>query len=74
MHDRAARDCIRGRHHIFHADSGWCIRGCGNRDDGRIVTWLGGVIDPGPTYTADELAELRARRALREADVEGLFR
>jgi len=53
----------RGLSHSFDPLSGWCIFGCGNRDDGRIVTFAGQVIEKGPTYTGEELGFLQARSA-----------
>jgi hypothetical protein len=45
--------------HEYHPTSGWCIHGCGNRDDGRLVWMTGGtVVNPGPEYTPEQLANL----------------
>ncbi|RZU64595.1 hypothetical protein EV379_0898 [Microterricola gilva] len=42
--------------HDFHPDSGYCIHGCGNRDDGRVIVMTSGrVLIPGPTYTREQL-------------------
>ena len=51
----------KGFSHSFDPLSGWCLFGCGNRDDGRIVTRDGQVIEKGPQYTAEELGFLQAR-------------
>lgn len=48
--------------HEFDSTSGWCVHGCGARDDGMLVrTVTGKVLRPGPTYTEAELATIRAR-------------
>lgn len=47
--------------HVYHPISGWCIYGCGNRDDGRITTREGNQIEPGPKYSDDELAQMKTR-------------
>lgn len=44
--------------HDFHPVSGWCLNGCGLREDGRHLTTAGSVIDPGPEYTPEDLATL----------------
>lgn len=47
MHD--CRPYRAGRPHMFSPVSGWCVHGCGVRDDGRVVNVLtGSVIAPGP--------------------------
>lgn len=51
----------KGFSHSFHPLSGWCIFGCGNREDGRIISRDGKVIEKGPQYTGAELADLQAR-------------
>jgi hypothetical protein len=51
----------KGFSHSFDPLSGWCLFGCGNREDGRIVTRDGRVIEAGPTYTGQELGYLSAR-------------
>lgn len=51
----------KGFSHSFDVLSGWCTFGCGNREDGRIVTRDGVILDPGPNYTPQELAYLQAR-------------
>jgi len=43
-----ATDCRPGKTHRFATASGWCLWGCGVRDDGRIVTRGGAVVRPGP--------------------------
>jgi hypothetical protein len=53
---REPRQCLpfrvdRGKTHRFDPDSGWCVYGCGNRDDGMITTREGNVIRFGPDYT-----------------------
>lgn len=52
----------KGRSHTYDVLSGWCIYGCGNRDDGRIVTREGNVIEKGPQYTNAELGDMLARQ------------
>lgn len=32
--------CVRDLEHKFDATSGWCLNGCGWRDDGRSQYWL----------------------------------
>lgn len=44
--------------HDFDRLSGWCLYGCGLRDDGRHQSTGGAVIDPGPEYTPDQLDQL----------------
>lgn len=64
---RAAEDCVPGRSHRFDRLSGWCGWGCGNRDDGRIVTRHGVVLRRGPTYSMEALASIRATFAAEAA-------
>jgi hypothetical protein len=45
----SAIDCRPGRQHRFNRQSGWCVYGCGNRDDGRIVTRGGAEVRPSAT-------------------------
>jgi len=47
--------------HSFDPLSGWCLFGCGNREDGRIITRDGQVIEKGPQYTSEELGYIKAR-------------
>lgn len=54
-----ARDCIQGKTHRFDPTSGYCIHGCGNRDDGHVTTRKGDVVFDGPMYTPEELAGFR---------------
>lgn len=63
MYTPFATHCIRqrtekGLTHSYDRKSGWCKHGCGNREDGRITTREGNVIDQGPTYTDNELADI----------------
>ena len=51
----------KGFSHSFDPLSGWCIFGCGNREDGRIISRDGRVIERGPGYTGTELEYLAAR-------------
>lgn len=44
--------------HRFDGESGWCLNGCGLRQDGRLLTAAGSVIDPGPEYTPEALATI----------------
>lgn len=45
-------ECVR-RHgialkHRYDEESGWCLRGCGARADGRVTTPFGGIVlEPG---------------------------
>lgn len=63
MTTRAPSRCLAYRgpdaEHEFHPVSGWCIYGCGLRQDGRHHTTAGSVIDPGPEYTAEALATIQ---------------
>jgi hypothetical protein len=45
----------KGLSHSFDPVSGWCLFGCGNREDGRITTRDGRIIDSGPSYSENEL-------------------
>lgn len=47
-----------GAPHQFDPVSGWCLNGCGLREDGRHQTFGGKVIDPGPEWTPEALADL----------------
>lgn len=47
--------------HEFDYYSGWCKRGCGNRDDGRIVSRSGDLIQAVPEYTEAGLEKFRNR-------------
>jgi len=60
-HSCTAARIGKGLSHSFDPLSGWCIFGCGNREDGRIVTREGRLIEKGPNYTGPELAQLQAR-------------
>lgn len=51
--------------HTFDEVSGWCIHGCGQRDDGRLVKVHKGEILPGPTYTPQQLDEFRKKASTR---------
>jgi hypothetical protein len=51
----------KGFSHSFDPLSGWCTFGCGNREDGRIISRDGKVIEKGPDYTGAELEFLSAR-------------
>jgi hypothetical protein len=44
MPARWARECRPGKRHRYDPVSGWCVHGCGNRDDGRVVTRGGDVV------------------------------
>lgn len=63
----AATFCRPGKWHQFDTISGYCVHGCGNREDGRIVSREGNVIAPGPEHTDAELAEIRRRADTRNA-------
>ena len=58
--------------HRFDAASGWCLNGCGLRQDGRHTTTAGSLIDPGPEYTPEALAtiatKLRERKTYEQHD------
>jgi hypothetical protein len=47
-----------GKTHRYDRRSGWCIYGCGVRDDGRIVNHWGTIIADGPEYTPEEQSYL----------------
>lgn len=47
--------------HTFDPISGWCIHGCGVRDDGRIVKVQKGEVASGPAYTAEQLQEFQQK-------------
>lgn len=51
----------QGRSHTFDQLSGWCIYGCGNRDDGKVIARDGRTLDAGPTYTNAEIAQMKQR-------------
>ena len=51
----------KGFSHSFDPLSGWCVFGCGNREDGGIVSRAGTVLEAGPQYTGEELGYLQAR-------------
>lgn len=54
--------CRIGRTHEYDATSGWCIHGCGCRDDGRMVKAdRGDVGEQFPTFTHDEINDLLGR-------------
>lgn len=66
MYGQIASQCTKfrltkGFSHSFDPLSGWCTFGCGNRDDGRIISRAGAVIEAGPQYTGEELGYLQAR-------------
>jgi hypothetical protein len=56
--------------HDFDQVSGWCVYGCGLRQDGRHTTTAGWLIDPGPEYDDQTLATIatmiRKRTACHE--------
>lgn len=57
-----ATECVRTYlPHDFDYWSGWCKRGCGNRDDGRIVSRSGELISSGPEYNEAGLEKFRTR-------------
>jgi len=68
MTTRAPSKCLAYRgpdaEHEFDPVSGWCLYGCGLRQDGRHLTPAGTVIDPGPEYTPEALATIQTN--LRE--------
>jgi hypothetical protein len=41
---RTARECRPGKRHRYDPVSGWCVHGCGNRNDGRVVSRGGDVL------------------------------
>lgn len=55
--------CIPGKTHRYHPHSGYCIHGCGAREDGRVISRAGTEIHPGPRYTPEELAAMKERMA-----------
>ncbi|MFJ3394014.1 hypothetical protein [Leifsonia aquatica] len=44
--------------HDFDPDSGWCLHGCGLREDGRHIARAGQLINPGPEYSPEAIAWL----------------
>lgn len=45
--------------HDFHPVSGWCVWGCGRRDDGYQINPVSATtIVPAPEYTPEQLANL----------------
>lgn len=50
-----------GAPHDFDSISGWCVWGCGLRQDGRHTTTAGALIDPGPEYAQAELVTIARR-------------
>ena len=67
--------CRRGHAHDFDYYSGWCSRGCGVRDDRRVMTRDGEVLSAGQyTDRHDFMAsmhadELQAEHERRIADL-----
>lgn len=60
MYPRTAIECRPYRKcqpHDFSPISGWCEHGCGNRDDGRIITKQAEVIYAGPDYQQTTLEQ-----------------
>ncbi|WP_419817014.1 hypothetical protein [Glaciibacter flavus] len=49
--------------HQFDALSGYCIHGCGVRDDGHVVSREGKVLAAGQQYSPAELSYLADRAA-----------
>jgi hypothetical protein len=53
-----------GKTHEFDPGSGWCLFGCGHRQDGRIVSFAGNVIRAGlenaevPLFVEDDPDDL----------------
>lgn len=39
--------------HTFDPDSGWCVHGCGVRDDGLVMNTRTGVVIAQPRTSAD---------------------
>ena len=56
-----AHGCFRGRAHQFDEISGWCDRGCGVRDDGRVIDRAGNVVFPGPPMSPERLDAHRTK-------------
>jgi hypothetical protein len=49
--DPAALDCRHSRAHLGHtfdAESGWCVHGCGVRDDGLVIAHRSGTAIAAP--------------------------
>lgn len=45
---KSPHECINPEtRHDYDEISGWCLKGCGNRDDGRVTSRFGDVIAPG---------------------------
>lgn len=56
--------------HDFDPHSGWCLNGCGSREDGRRINPVSGnVLVNGPTYTSHELAMMTARARYEETSL-----
>jgi len=53
--------CRPGKRHEFDYYSGYCVRGCGVRDDGRVTSRSGDILNTGPDYTQAELDKFRER-------------
>lgn len=51
--------------HTFDEISGWCIHGCGVRDDGLIFKVNRGIVATGPKYTPQQLDEFRQKASRR---------
>lgn len=57
-----ARDCRPGGYgHRWDTTSGWCLNGCGNRRDGRVVNRQGRIILPGPPYASTDVRTISDR-------------
>lgn len=53
--------CRPGMTHRYDRHSGWCAN-CGRvREDGREVNRWGTQMNPGPTYTPEELLDMKNR-------------
>lgn len=47
--------------HQFDSISGWCVYGCGRRDDGYLINITSAsTISPAPEYTPEQLASFAA--------------
>lgn len=49
--------------HTFDPVSGWCVHGCGHREDGRMFITARGVVAEGPEYTPEQLHDFLTKAA-----------
>jgi hypothetical protein len=56
--------CLRGLPHRFDSSSGWCVNGCGWRDDGRSIYQPTPTTATYPPLDCPDVTE--PRRSVRE--------